>query len=135
MTHITYLLGQTVEARNRLLEQELHIKHVESLNCLHITPSRAMAMGLESQGLGSMNRRIDTLSSLIKRIFFDDLFYQSFRESAFMDNAMGELAVQVILEKRHNIEDLRYFYPLFSSATRAEHLTGVYRHIKGFFSL
>jgi RecB family exonuclease len=136
MTHITYLLGQTVEARNRLLEQELHLKCIDPLNCLHITPSRAMATELEGQGPGSMNRRIDTLPSLIERIFYDDLVYQSFREFSYMDDALRELAVHLILERRNAApEGLRYFYPLFSSSTRTEILSGVYRHILGFFSL
>jgi len=136
MAHITFLLGPTVDARSRLLEEELRLKHADPMNCLYIVPSRAMAMELEAHGPGSMNRRIDTLLSLIERIFFDDLFYQSFRESSLMDEAMRELAVRLILERRNaGPEGLRYFYPLFSSSTRTETLAGVYRHILGFFSL
>jgi len=136
MTHITYLLGQTVEARNRLLEQELRLNHVDPMNCLYITPSRAMAMELEGRGPGSMNRRIDALSSLIERVFYDDIFYQSFQGSSFMDDAIQELAVHLILERRNATpEGLRDFFPLFFSSARAEILAGVYRHILGFFSL
>ena len=136
MTHITFLIGQTVEARNGLLEQEVHLKDIDPINCLHIVPSRAMVMELEGQGFGSMNRRIDTLSSLIGRIFYDDIFYQSFRESSFMDDAMRELAARLILERRKATpEGLRYFFPLFTPPMRAEMVPGVYRHILGFFSL
>lgn len=136
MTHITYLLGQTVEARNGLLEEEVCLKNIDPMNCLHIVPSRAIVMEMEGQGPGSMNRRIDTLSSLIGRIFYDDIFYQSFRESSFMDDAMRELAARLILERRNTTpEGLRYFFPLFAPPTRAEMLPGVYRHILGFFSL
>jgi hypothetical protein len=135
-THIIYLIGQTVEARSRLLEEEVRLKNIDPMNCLHIVPSRAMVMELEGQGPGSMNRRIDTLSSLIGRIFYDDIFYQSFRESSFMDDAMRELAARLILERRNTTpEGLRYFFPLFTPPTRAEMVPGVYRHILGFFSL
>jgi len=136
MAHITFLLGPTVDTRNRLLEEELRLNHVDPMNCLYITSSRAMAMELEGHGPGSMNRRIDTLSSLIERVFYDDIFYQSFQDSSFMDDAIQELAVHLILERRNATpEGLRYFFPLFSSSTRAEILAGVYRHILGFFSL
>lgn len=136
MTHITYLIGQTVEARNGLLEEGVRLKNIDPMNCLHIVPSRAMVMELEGQGPGSMNRRIDTLSSLIGRIFYDDIFYQSFRESSFMDDPMRELAARLILERRNTTpEGLRYFFPLFTPPTRAEMVPGVYRHILGFFSL
>jgi len=135
-THITYLLGQTVETRKGLLEEEICLKQIDPMNCLHIVPSRAMVMELEGQGSGSMNRRIDTLSSLIGRIFYDDIFYHSFRESSFMDDAMRELAARLILERRNTTpEGLRYFFPLFVPPTRADMVPGVYRHILGFFSL
>lgn len=136
MPHITYLIGQTVGARNGLLEEEVRLKDIDPMNCLHIVPSRAMVMELEGQGPGSMNRRIDTLSSLIGRIFYDDIFYQSFKESSFMDDAMREVAARLILERRNTtLEGLRYFFPLFTPPTRAETVPGVYRHILEFFSL
>jgi hypothetical protein len=136
MTHITLLIGQSVEARNGLLEEYVRLKNIDPMNCLHIVPSRAMVMELEGLGPGSMNRRIDTLSSLIGRIFYDDIFYQSFRESSFMDDAMRDLAARLILETRNTTpEGLRYFFPLFAPSARTETLHGVYRHILGFFSL
>jgi len=125
MAHITFLLGATVDTRNRLLEEELRLKHIDPMYCLHITSSRAMAMELEGP-----------LSSFIERAFYDDIFYQSFQDSSFMDDAIQELAIHLILERRNATpEGLRYFFPLFSSSTRSEILAGVYRHILGFFSL
>jgi len=136
MATMTFLVSNTVDARTRLLEQELHQKNTDPMNCLHIVPTRAMLMELEERGLGSMNRQIDTLSSLIGRIFYDDIYYRLFRESSFMDDAMRELAAQLILERRNAIpEGLRYFFPLFSSARRPDTLRGIYRHILEFFSL
>jgi hypothetical protein len=136
MTHITFLVGDTVDARNRLLDEELRLKKSDPMNCLHIVPTRAMVMELEAGGFGSINRQIDTLSSLIGRIFYDDICYHSFKGFSFMDDAMRELAAQLILARRNATpEGLRYFFPLFSSTARAQTLGGIYRHILGFFSL
>jgi len=136
MTRITFLVGSTVDARNRLLEEELRLKEIDPMDCLHIVPTRSMVMELEGWGFGSMNRQIDTLSSLIGRIFYDDIYYRLFRESSFMDEAMRELAAQLILEKKNATpEGLRYFFPLFSSSPRPDTLRGIYRHILEFFSL
>ena len=39
MTHIIFLIGQTVEARNGLLEEEVRLKNIDLMNCLHIVPA------------------------------------------------------------------------------------------------
>ncbi|MFW6115064.1 MAG: PD-(D/E)XK nuclease family protein [Thermodesulfobacteriota bacterium] len=136
MASITFLAGSTVDARTRLLEEELRLKNTDPMNCLHIVPTRTMVMEMENRGLGSMNRQIDTLSSLIGRIFYDDIYYRLFREFSFMDDAMRELATQLILERRNATpEGLRYFFPLFSSSAKPDTLKGIYRHILEFFSL
>jgi ATP-dependent helicase/DNAse subunit B len=136
MTQITYLIGQTVEARKRLLKEEEAIKGSAFKNSLYIVPSRGMAMELEGQQPGWLNRPVDTLTAIISRIFYDDIFYQSFKDFSSMDDALKELAIRVILNKRYEMHDgLKYFFPLFNPPLRNETLPGIYQHILGFFSL
>ena len=136
MTQITYLIGQTVEARKRLLKEEEAIKGSAFKNSLYIVPSRGMAMELEGQQPGWLNRPVDTLTTIISRIFYDDIFYQSFKDFSSMDDALKELAIRVILNKRYEMHDgLKYFFPLFNPPLRNETLPGIYQHILGFFSL
>ncbi|MFB0532597.1 MAG: hypothetical protein ACETVU_02905, partial [Desulfatiglandales bacterium] len=136
MTQITYLIGQTVEARSRLLKEEMVMKGASFKNSLQIVPSRSMVMELEGQGLGWLNRPVNALAFIITRIFYDDIFYQSFKDFSYMDDTIKELAVRVILKKRHEMpEGLRYFFTLFDPHLSDETLPGIYQHILGFFSL
>ena len=136
MAQITYLIGQTVEARKRLLEEEMAIKGASFKDSLHIVPSRSMVMGLEGQGPGWLNRPVDALGAIISRIFYDDILYQSYKDFSSMDDTMKELAVRVILNRRYEMPDgLRYFFTLFDPHLRDEALPGIYQHILGFFSL
>ncbi len=136
MTQITYLIGQTVEVRRRLLKEDMASKGASFRNSLHIIPTRNMLRELEGQGPGWLSRPVDTLISIIGRIFYDDIFYQSFKDFSYMDDTMKELAVRVILNNRYEMPDgLKYFFPLFSPHLRNETLSGVYQHILGFFSL
>jgi len=136
MTQITYLIGQTVEARSRLLKEEMAMKGASFKNSLQIVPSRSMVMELEGQGPGWLNRPVNALASIITRIFYDDIFYQSFKDFSYMDDTIKELAVRVILKKRHEmLEGLRYFFTLFDPHLSDETLPGIYQHVLGFFSL
>jgi len=136
MTKITYLIGQTVEVRKRLLNEEMAIHGVSFKDSLHIVPSRSMVIELEGQGPGWLNRQVDTLTFILRRIFYDDIFYQSFKDFSYMDDTIKELAIRVILDKRYEMPDgLKYFFPLFSPHLRNETLPGIYQHILGFFSL
>lgn len=136
MTQITYFIGQTVEARKRLLREEVATKGAVSDNTLHIVPTRRMVTEREAEGNGWPGRPVDTLSSIIGRIFYDDISYQSFTNSSYMDGTMRELAIKVILDKRSEMTDgLQYFSPLFTSPARHDSLPGIYQRILGFFSL
>ena len=136
MTKITYLIGQTVGLRRGLLKDDMAIKGASFRNSLHIVPTSSMVRKLEGQGPGWLSRPVDTLMSIISRIFYDDIFYQSFKGFSYMDDTIKELAVRVILNNRYEMPDgLKYFFPLFSPHLRNESLSGVYQHILGFFSL
>ncbi len=136
MTQITYLIGQTVGSRRRVLDEEMAMKGISPQNSLHIVPSRAMVMELAGKGAGWLNRPVDTLSSIISRIFYDDIFYRSFKGFSSMDDTTRELAVRVILKERYKMPDgLRYFSSLFGPDLRDEAFPGIYQHVLGFFSL
>ena len=136
MTRITYLIGQTVGARRQLLKEEMATKGVSFKNSLHIVPSRGMVMELTGQGPGWLGRPVDALASIIRRIFYDDIFYRSFKGFSYMDDSMRELALRVILNRRNEMPDgLRYFSTLFGPHVRDEALPGIYHHVLGFFSV
>jgi len=136
MTRITYLIGQTVGARRQLLKEEMATKGVSFKNSLHIVPSRGMVMELTDHGPGWLGRPVDALASIIMRIFYDDIFYRSFKGFSYMDDSMRELALRLILNRRNEMPDgLRYFSTLFGPHVRDEALPGIYHHVLGFFSL
>jgi ATP-dependent helicase/DNAse subunit B len=136
MTQITYLIGQTVKERRRLSEEEMSIRGISLENSLRILPSHSAVLQLENQGPGWLNRPVDTLTSIVSRIFYDDILYHSFRNFSAMDETMKELAVRVILHKRNQMpEGLQYFSPLFGPSFRDEGVPGIYHQILEFFSL
>ncbi|TET52196.1 MAG: hypothetical protein E3J53_03890 [Desulfobacteraceae bacterium] len=136
MTQITYLIGQTVEERRRLSEEEMSIRGISLENSLRIVPSHSVVLQLENQGPGWLHRPVDTLTSIVSRIFYDDILYHSFRNFSSMDETMKELAVRVILHKRNQMpEGLQYFSPLFGPSFRNESVPGIYHQILEFFSL
>jgi hypothetical protein len=90
MNRITYLIGQTIEERRRLCEQEMSIRGISLDNSLRIVPSYSVVLQLESQGPGWLHRPVDTLISIVSRIFYDDIVYHSFRNSSSMDETMKE---------------------------------------------
>ena len=136
MTQITYLIGQTIEEKRRLCKQEMSIRGISLENSLRIVPSHGVVLQLENQGPGWLHRPVDTLISIVSRIFYDDIAYHSFRNFSSMDETMKELAVRVILHKRNQMpEGLQYFSPLFGPPFRNESVPGIYHQILEFFSL
>jgi RecB family exonuclease len=136
MTRITYLIGQTVDTRRQLLKEEIATKGVSFKNSLHIVPSRGVIMELTGQGPGWLSRPVDALASITRRIFYDDIFYRSFKGFSYMDDTMRQLALRVILNRRNDMPDgLRYFSTLFGPDVRDKALPGIYHHVLGFFSL
>ncbi len=136
MTEVAYLIGQTVEERRRLSEKEMSLKGISLENTLRIVPSLDVVLELENMGPGWLHRPVNTLTSIVNRIFHDDILYHLFRNFSPMDDTMRELAVRVILHKRSQTpEGLRYFSALFSPPLRNENVPGIYRQILEFFSL
>ena len=136
MTQVTYLIGEAVTGRRRLSEAEMSSRGISPENSLRIVPTQGVVYELENLGPGWVCRPVDTMASIVNRIFYDDILYQSFRNFSSMDDTMRELAVRVILHRRNQTpEGLGYFSALFSPPLTNEHVPGIYRQILEFFSL
>jgi RecB family exonuclease len=136
MAQITYLIGQTIDKRRGLLDEEMSRKGIPLGQSLRIVPCRTAIRQLENHGLGWLQRPVDTLSSIVNRIFYDDILFRSFGDYAFMDGSMKELAIRVILHNRNRMPDgLQYFASLFGPPLESESLPGIYRQVLQFFSL
>jgi ATP-dependent helicase/DNAse subunit B len=136
MAQITYLIGQTIDKRRGLLDEEMSHKGIPLEQSLRIVPSHSAIRQLENQAPGWLLRPVDTLSSIVNRIFYDDILFRSFAEYAFMDGTMKELAIKVILHNRNQMPDgLQYFASLFGPPLEKESLPGIYRQILDFFTL
>jgi ATP-dependent helicase/DNAse subunit B len=136
MTQITYLIGQTIDKKRGLADKEIARKGTPLEQSLRIVPSHSAIRQLENRGPGWLQRPVDTLSSIVNRIFYDDIMFRSFGECAFMDDTMKELAIRVILHNRNRMPDgLQYFSSLFGPTLENESLPGIYRQILEFFFL
>jgi ATP-dependent helicase/DNAse subunit B len=136
MAQITYLIGQTIDNRRGLLEEEMSRRGISLEQSLRIVPSYSAIRQLENNGPGWLHRPVDTLPSIVNRIFYDDILFRSFGDYTFMDGTMKELAIRVILHNRNGMPDgLQYFSSLFGPSLENESLPGIYRQILEFFSL
>jgi RecB family exonuclease len=136
MAQITYLIGQTIDKRRGLSDGEMSRKGIPLEQSLRIVPCHSAMRQLENRGPGWLHRPVDTLTSIVNRIFYDDILFRSFGEYAFMDGTMKELAIRVILQNRNQMPDgLQYFASLFGPPLENESLPGIYRQILDFFSL
>ncbi|HUT72375.1 MAG TPA: PD-(D/E)XK nuclease family protein [Desulfatiglandales bacterium] len=136
MAQITYLIGQTIDKRRGLSDEEISRKGITLEQSLRIVPSHSAIRQLENQGPGWLHRPVDTLTSIVNRIFYDDILFRSFGDYAFMDDTMKELAIRVILHSRNRMPDgLQYFSSLFGPPLENESLPGIYCQILEFFSL
>jgi hypothetical protein len=136
MAQITYLIGQTIDKRRGLSDEEMSREGIPLGQSLRIVPCHSAMRQLENRGPGWLQRPVDTLSSIINRIFYDDILFRSFGEYTFMDGTMKELAIRVILHNRNRMPDgLQYFASLSGPPLEKESLPGIYRQILNFFSL
>jgi len=133
MGMITYLIGRSVDARQRLLTEQMDMKGHGSV--LHLVPTRGRVMELETDSRFWLKRRVNTLTGLIYQIFEEDVRYERFNGYRPIDEGLRSLLVKKILVDRGAQPDgLAYFSRLLSGHGQEADFPGVFRTVSRFFS-
>jgi ATP-dependent helicase/DNAse subunit B len=134
MGKITYLVGRSVDSRQRLLANRIGL--CENKSFLHLVPTRGKVMELEVDPQFWLRVRVDTLTRLIHQIFQEHLKYERFIDDKPIDDGLKLLLIKKILQTRATQPDgLDYFAPLLSSTHEEMDFPGIYRTVSNFFSL
>lgn len=134
MGKITYLVGRSVDSRQRLLADKIGL--YENQSFLHLVPTRGRVMELEVDPLFWLRVRVDTLTRIINQMFEEHLKYQAFKDHRPIDEGLKLLLIKKILQTRATQPDgLDYFAPLLSSTNEEVDFPGIYRTVSNFFSL
>ena len=132
MGSIIYLIGRSVDARQRLLARKMASREPDS--ALHLVPTRGRVMELEIDPRFWLTRRVDTLTRIIHQIFEENIRSEQFEAYRPIDDALQSLLVKKILEKRGTEPDgLSYFSRLLKNRNQND-FPGIYRTISSFFS-
>ena len=134
MGKICYLIGDTVDARQRLLDKK--IASDEYPFFLHFIPTRGRVIELESDRRFWLKRKINTLTSWIYRLFDVEIKPKQFSGQGFINDSVRLLLIKKIMAKRWQEPDgLTYFSKLLTNSNQTTDFTGIYRAIANFFSL
>ncbi len=134
MGRIVYLVGRSVDSRQRLLANR--IGSCDNQSFLHLVPTRGKVMELEVDPQFWLRVRVDTLTRIIYQIFEEHLKYERFKEYRPIDDGLKFLLIKKILQTRGTQPDgLDYFAPLLSSTHEETDFPGIYRNVSNFFSL
>ncbi|MGD8229764.1 MAG: exodeoxyribonuclease V subunit gamma, partial [Desulfobacteraceae bacterium] len=134
MGKIIYLVGRSVDSRQRLLADRIGV--YENKSFLHLVPTRGKVMELEVDPPFWLRVRVDTLTRIINQIFEEHLKYQVFKDGRPIDDGLKLLLIKKILQRRATQPDgLDYFGPLLSSSNEELDFPGIYRNVSNFFSL
>jgi RecB family exonuclease len=132
MTLINYLVGCSVDARQRLLADKISSRQYGFI--LHLVPTRGTVMELEADSPSWLKKRVDTLAGIIQRIFEEDIRHKRFKGHRPVDDALRSMLVKRALEKRiRKPGELIYFSRLFDDNKGIE-FPGIYRAIARFFT-
>jgi len=131
MARIHYLVGRSVDARQRLLADK--ISSTEFGSILHLVPTRGRVMELEADSRFWLKKRVDTLTGIVLRIFEEDIKHKHLKGYRPLDDTLRSLLVKRALEKRiRQPEGLIYFNRLFNN--KGIEFPGIYGAIAGFFT-
>jgi len=134
MGKIVYMVGRTVDARQRLLAGKMASCEHHSL--LHCVPTRGRVIDLEVDPQFWPTRKVDTLAGVIHQIFEKDVRFERFKDCRPIDDALRSLLIKKVLERRGLLPDgLSYFARLFTDRDQEIDFPGIYRFISRFFSL
>jgi hypothetical protein len=98
MTMVNYLVGRSVDMRQRLLEDK--ISSHGHCSILHLVPARGRVIDLEADHRFWLKKKVNTLTGIIYRIFEEDIRHKRFRDYAPVDDDVRALLVRKALEKR-----------------------------------
>src|SRR4030043_114266 len=98
MALINYLVGLSVDARQRLLADKICSREPGFI--LHLVSTRGRVMELEAESLYWPKKRVDTLTGIVQKIFEEDIRYKHFKGHRPVDDALRYLLVKRALEKR-----------------------------------
>ena len=134
MGRIVYLVGRTVDSRQRLLADRMG--SCDNQSFLHLVRTRGRVMELEVDPPFWLRVRVDTLARIIYQIFEEHTEYEPFREYRSIDDGLKFLLIKKILQRRGTQPDgLDYFAPLLSSTHEETDFPGIYGNVSNFFSL
>src|SRR4030042_7095430 len=131
MARIHYLVGRSVDARQRLLADKISSPEFGSI--LHLVPTRGRIMELEADSRFWLKKRVDTLTGIVLRIFEEDIKHKHLKGYRPLDDTLRSLLVKRALEKRiRQPEGLIYFNRLFNN--KGIEFPGIYGAIAGVFT-
>jgi RecB family exonuclease len=132
MALINYLVGRSVDARQRLLADKISSRQYGFI--LYLVPTRGRVMELEADSRSWLKKRIDTLAGIVQRIFEEDIRHKHFKGHRPVDDALISMLMKMALEKRiRKPGGLIYFNRLFDDNKWIE-FPGIYGAIAGFFT-
>ncbi len=132
MALIDYLVGRSVDARQRLLADKISAS--ESDFIIHLVSTRGRVMELEADSRSWPKKKVETLTGIVQRIFEEDIRYKHFKGHRPVDDTLRSLLIKRALEKRiEQPKDLIYFNRIFDNNKGIE-FPGIYAAIAEFFS-
>ena len=133
MGKIIYLVGRSVDARQRLLAEKMDSREFHSI--LHIVPTKGRVMELEADPNFWLKRRANTLTGVIYQIFQEDIRHKQFKDCNPIDETLQSLLVKKALSTRVALPDgLIYFNRILKDHNREYNFPGIYGAIASFFS-
>ncbi|MBN2419062.1 MAG: exodeoxyribonuclease V subunit gamma, partial [Deltaproteobacteria bacterium] len=133
MTEISYFFGNTVSSGQTLLMKKM--KESKGASFLHLVPTRGRVMELETDSRFWVDRRVNTLTGVMHRIFDEDIRPERYHDHSHIDQILRQLLIKKVLVNRSlEPRGLAYFHSLFPGGVIHKDYPGICRNISGFFS-
>jgi hypothetical protein len=134
MSRIIYIVGRTVDARQRLLDEK--IPAYDRCAFLHLVPTRGNVMDLEANPRFWPKRKVNTLARIIYQIFEESIRFKQFRDHRPIDDGLKTVLIKKILQRRGKQQDgFAYFSRLPTGTDQSLDFPGIYKTIAEFFSM
>ncbi|MBN1849956.1 MAG: PD-(D/E)XK nuclease family protein [Deltaproteobacteria bacterium] len=131
---IRYLIGDTVDALQNLLDRKMASDEYQSI--LHLVPTRGRVIELEADHRFWLKRKINTVTGLIHHLFQNEVKPRRYSDHRYLDAHLRSQLIQKILERRSQQPDcLSYFSSLTQERSSEANFPGIYNTILRFFSM